>query len=177
MAKAVDKKKSSTITIEGARIGFKNFSGKEGKFNAAGDRNFCVFLDDDLAQRLSDDGWNVKLLKPRDDEEEPEPYLQVKVKFGFKPPVVYLVKGEDKQSITKLGEDEINILDWADISNVDLIISPYHWEMGGKSGITAYLKTLYVTIVEDKLAAKYRDVPTSAQSAMVGLDEEDEYEE
>jgi hypothetical protein len=177
MAKATDNKVTGNITIEGARIGFKNFSGKEGKYNKAGDRNFCVFLDNDLANRLLEDGWNVKHLMPRDDEEERQPYLQVKVKFGAVPPTIYLVKGEDKQSMTKLGEDEVNILDWAEIANIDLIIRPYNWEMGGKSGVTAYVKTMYVTIIEDPLAKKYSNVPTSAQSAMVGLDDEDEYEE
>jgi len=181
MAKAADNKVKGNITVEGARIGFKNFSGKESKYNRAGDRNFCLFLDDELAARLAGDGWNVKHLTPRDDEEEPQAYIQVKVKFGnILPPVIYLVKGEDKKSMTKLGEDEVNILDWAEISNVDLIVRPYNWKIsnkeGVKTGVTAYLKTMYVTIVEDKLAAKYRDVPTSAQSAMIGLEEE-EYEE
>ena len=171
-----NKKTVGKITIEGARIGFKNFSGKAGNFNKEGDRNFCVFLEGDFAEKLAADGWNVKTLKPRDEDEEPQPYLQVKVKYGVKPPTIYLVK--DGKSKTKLDENELNILDWAEISNVDLIIRPFNWEFNGKTGITAYVDALFVTIVEDKLMQKYSNVPDSAQSAMVGLDdEEDEYEE
>ena len=42
----------NNIVIENARIGFRNFSGKEGQFNPAGRRNFCVFIETPLVNRL-----------------------------------------------------------------------------------------------------------------------------
>lgn len=143
------------LSVENARIIFRNFAGKEGKFNPAGKRSFCLLLDDDTAERLADQGWNVKTLAPRDPDDDPQPYVQVAVQFGNYPPNIYLISGKTK---TKLDEDTVSILDYAEIENVDLIINPSRWEVSGKSGVKAYLKTLYVTIVENEFEKKYRDL-------------------
>ena len=152
------------IRIEGARIGFRNFSGEEGRFNPKGRRNFCVFLEEDIAKDMEKEGWNVKWLQPREEGDEPKAYLQVKVVFGKIPPKIVLVTGRGK---TRLDEDTVNILDWAEIQNVDLVIRPYNWEVNGNTGVSAYIKTMYVTLREDEFESKYYDVPDSAASAMM----------
>lgn len=155
---------NNNITIEGARIVFRNFEGKEGKFNTAGKRNFCVLLDEELAKTLRDDGWNVKWLQPREEGDEPQAYIQVAVNFGTVPPKIVLVTSGGKQS---LDEKNINILDWVEIANADVIIRPYNWEMNGKTGVKAYVKALYITIAEDEFEKKYADVPDSARNVPV----------
>lgn len=156
---------NTNIRIENAKIRFRNFSGKEGRFNPAGRRNFCVFLDDSSAAELADEGWNVKWLQPRTEEDEPQAYLQVAVSYANVPPKVWLVTSKQK---TLLDEDSINALDWAELESVDLVIRPYNYEVNGKSGVKAYLKTMYAKIVEDEFADKYEDVPDSAVSATMG---------
>lgn len=149
-------KVNKNIVIENARIGFRNFSGEEGKFNPKGRRNFCVFLDNDIAEQLQEDGWNVRWLAPREEGDEEQGYMQVAVSYANIPPKILMVTSGGK---TILNDDTVGMLDWAEVENVDIIIRPYNWEVNGKSGVKAYVKSMYVTIVEDEFSEKYNDIP------------------
>jgi hypothetical protein len=147
----------NTVIMEGVRIVFRNFAGKEGQYNREGDRNFAVLLDDTIANQMAEDGWNIKWLRPReeDEDESPQAYLQVSVSYKGRPPRVVLITSRGR---TNLDEHSIEMLDWADIQNVDLIVRPYEWTVNQKSGIKAYLQSIYVTIEEDPLERKYAEL-------------------
>jgi hypothetical protein len=150
------------LTIEDATIIYRNFSGKEGQYNAKGDMNFCVVLEPDIATRLRADGWNVKTREPREEGDEAFDYIKVTVSYNPKarPPKVVLITHKGKTDLT---EDMVSMLDWVEIDTVDLIISPYSWTIRGESGISAYLRTMYMTIVESPLDLKYADVEYADQ--------------
>lgn len=157
-------KKLPNITFQNAEIVFRNFAGKKGTFNPDGKRNFCILLDRDHAADMKLEGWNVKYLKPRDDGDTEQPYLPVEVRFDNVPPNIFMVTSRGQN---RLNSDTVNELDWADIAQADLTITPYVWEFNGKSGVKAYLKTMYVTVQEDELDLIYSNCPDSAQN-MVG---------
>jgi hypothetical protein len=147
----------NTVLMEGVRIIFRNFAGKEGQYNREGDRNFAVLVDDKVAAAMDQDGWNIKWLKPRSEEEgeEPQAYLPISVNFKGRPPRIVMITSRGR---THLDEDTVESLDWADIINVDLIVRPYEWVVNDKSGVKAYLQALYVTIEEDPLEIKYGEL-------------------
>lgn len=153
-------RRNNQIPFEDVRICFRNFSGVASQYNHEGDRNFCmIFRDPEEALAMRAEGWNVKQMRPRDDEEEPPYYMQVKVRFGQYPPKIVLVTSRGQ---TLLDESTISMLDVAEIARVDLIVRPYTWEVRGNTGITAYVKAMYVTIVEDEFEQRYAAMESSA---------------
>lgn len=149
--------RANNIIIEGARLLFRNFSGTPDKYNKFGKRTFSVVLDPALAEKLKAEGWNVKQLVSKDDDMDILYHLPVEARFDQRPPKAYLI-GSNKK--TSLDEDSVSTLDWVEIENVDIIISPYTWQDDdGADRVKAYLKSIYVTVVEDKFEDKYADIP------------------
>ena len=143
------------LMIDNARIIYRNFSGIGSKFNREGDKNFSVVIDDQqIADSLIQDGWNLKIKPPRDEDDIPFMYLPVKLKFNDRGPNVYLESGKNR---IKLDEESISCLDNVDIVNVDLDIRPYDWEVNGKTGRTAYLQSMCVTQEVDRFAKQYAE--------------------
>lgn len=146
----------NNINIEGALIIWKNFSGERDKYNP-GKRGFSVVIDDTvMADELRQEGWNIKErpLPEGADSSEQEWALPVKLNMN-RYTQVWLIVGNHK---TLLDENTVAQLDVVDIVNCDISIRPYEWEMSGRSGITAYVDSMYVTIRENKFAEKYADL-------------------
>ena len=59
---------------------------------------------------------------------------------------------------TKLDEEDLDILDGADIITSDIVVRPRLWDDNGTTRIKAYLQELYVTIQQSRFAAKYADM-------------------
>lgn len=151
--------RNNKLAIDNARIIFKNFTGKDDKFGREGDRSFSIVIEDDaLAEQLSNDGWNVKPLTPRDPDEKVNHFIKVKISFKVRPPKIWLLTNHKR---TLLDEDTIATLQYARIENADVVVSPWRWEVNGKTGIAAYLETLYVKIEDDPFADKYADYESS----------------
>ena len=141
------------LQIDDARIIYRNFAGAASKFNREGDRNFAVVIPDkDIMDALVNEGWNVKSKTYRYEDEEDFMWLPVKVRFNDRGPAVYLKTGD---TVNRLEEDSVGILDNIDILSVDLDIRPYDWEVNGKPGRSAYLQAITVTQNIDRFTARY----------------------
>lgn len=143
------------LQIDDARLVYRNFRGEGSMYNREGDRNFAVVIDDqEIADALIEEGWNVKIKAPRDEDDIPFMTLPVKIKFNDRGPIAYLKSGNN---MVKLRDDAISCLDDIDIASVDLDIRPYDWDINGKTGRTAYLQSIHVVQQVDRFAARYAE--------------------
>lgn len=146
------------ITIEGAKIARRNFTGNETMYNAAGRRNFLLLLDPKDAEKLNGMGWNIKQFKIREDDEEgkePQSFVKVNVSFDKgRPPHIVMLTSRGRNIIN---EEQVELLDYVDVETLDLIVREYKYEgrQGDSGGISVYLKSMYVKIHEDALELKY----------------------
>jgi hypothetical protein len=156
--KKQETKKIPPVTIENAKLMYRNFSGAAKKFNAKGLRNFHVALDSGVAQMLERDGWNVKWKEPQEEGDVATASIKVAVRFDNFPPRIVMITSNGR---TVLDEDSVDILDWAEIESCDLQLSPSYWEVDKKKGIKAYLRKMFVTLTEDDLENKHRVIVQS----------------
>ena len=142
------------VNIEGASFIFMtNFSGdpaRSGKYPSTTRQANLTIPDVDLARDLIDEGFKVKLTKPREGEEEgfvPTYFIPIKVNYQVKyPPKIYLVAGDAEPRL--LTEDTIDVLDKIRVKNVDVTLNKRFTDMGN---------TLYVEqdVDDDPWAGKY----------------------
>ncbi len=142
------------LILTEVKLIWRNFAGAKRKYNAEGERSFNVLMEDEaLAERLIDEGWAVKVRPPYEEGDAPSWVLDVS--FGNNParfPNVFVLSNRQK---TRLGPDEVSMLDYASIESADVAINAYDWEVNGASGRKAYLNSLYATLEYDPLADKY----------------------
>lgn len=143
------------IEVRNAKITFRNFEGREAKYNNRGSKNFVIVIEDEnVANKLSSEGWNVKPFSTPNDDGKFNYKWPVAVSFSKRPPKIVKVIN-NKQFI--MDEESIKDLDYAVLDRVDVAINPYHWTKDdGSTGIKAYLKTLYVTIRPEDFEEDYR---------------------
>lgn len=147
------------ITIENARILWPNFMGTPDRFNQKGDREFNVELPEELAAQMDRDGFNVKRRNPMKDtpDEVGAPFVKVKVSYKIRAPRIYMVTSKNK---SLLSEELVGTLDSVDIVNADMTLSPHPWSNPrGESGLSLYVRSMYVVIFEDDLDRKYAEIP------------------
>lgn len=144
------------LVFDDAQIMFKNFSGN--RWREGGAKDFAVKINPSDVDTLLADNWPIKVFTPTDDQEnpidDPIPFFKAKIKYENYPPAIYLVTSG---GATLLDDDSVGELDSAEIIYIDLIVSlaGKDWSLNGKTGRSAYVDEMYVTIAESSFAQKY----------------------
>ncbi len=153
------------ITIENTNfIYMTNFSGdpaRAGKYPSKSKVGHIIIPDIKQARELIDAGFNVKMTKPKEGEEEgfiPKYYVKINARYRKAngdlmkyPPRVYLVSGDNPPLL--LDEDTINQVDVIPVDNVNVVLKS--WD--GDNGPVLDIITMYVEqgLDDDPFAARY----------------------
>lgn len=150
------------IAIENTNFIFRtNFSGDPDRDTYGNDarRANIIIPDVEQAQYLIDQGFNVKVTKPREGYEEdfvPEYFVAIGVNYDSPfPPKIYLVPGHEAEPVL-LNESSVSCLDGIQVHNVNVVLNPYTNQKTGRKSL--YVRTMYVEqdISDDPFASRYR---------------------
>ncbi len=147
-----------TLVFEDAQMIFRDFSGRESKYNRDRKRSFAIVIDDEqVADDLIQLGWNVKELKRRDEDEPMRWRLSVRLDMTkARPPKVMRVTRHSQVQLST--NEEIETLDGDDILDISAVVRPYRYEDRdtGEMRNSAWLKELWVRVDDNIFADKYR---------------------
>ena len=107
---------------------WSNFSGAPTKMNpAGGKRSFNLVLSESVANDLRDEGWNIKTMAPRDDQEDTLYFTEIILNMDKKvEPDVYLcTEWAGRKRKTRLHGDDVGQLDDIRFERVDINIYPH----------------------------------------------------
>lgn len=127
------------LKVENAVIFKTNFEGRPTDFvPKGGKRTFLLVLTKDMADVLSEEGWNVKYRSPKVEGDDPLMFTEIIVNMESNwPPKVCLYSGfNGRKSANNLNEETITCLDKINIASVDLIIHPRRRKPDGSSPYT-----------------------------------------
>lgn len=142
---------------------FRNFSGlekrnkKTGKVvNSEGRRNFCLALNfpTEVLDELADLGLDIVEFASQNTEEygdDPLRFVRIQISEGGKAPASLYLVNEAKKKKKPLTGKQIDLLDRARFSNVDLVFRTWHKDDGK---VSLYLNTASFSIEMNPVEAK-----------------------
>lgn len=150
------------ITISDTNFIFKtNFAGdpERDAFGSNARKANIIIPTQEQADALADAGFNVKVTKPRDDEDDadfvPQYYVMARANYETDyPPKIYLVVGDTAPTL--LDADSVNLIDKIYVNKVNAVLNPYYSQKNNRWSL--YIRTMYVeqNDEDDPFASRYK---------------------
>lgn len=145
--------KNGNIEVRDAVIIWKNFEGRENKFGSR-KKTFNLVLNQEMADRLQEDGWNIKYREGREEGDDPLYYTEIVVNMEhdderYNPEIKLYSSFGGRRSCRNLTNETVRDLDQLELERVDLEIHPYEHGRGGYK-IKGYLNKLNAVQAEDR---------------------------
>lgn len=123
------------LLFEGAEIMrgiFRNFGGeKEGRYDQKGKRYFNMRIDDaEIAQLMKNDNWPIRLLAPRDPEDQPSTIMKVSIKPDNRYFPCHISTVCNGVLTRDIDPEQYGLLDTAEIQSADLTLRLWEYNPG-----------------------------------------------
>lgn len=135
--------KIGELDFYGVSILNRDFGGE--KFGPESRQFSIEIVDPELAQKLTNEGVRLWQSNYVVNDEPPRVYMNIRVDFRYGDCDIIMITPEG--NAVKLGPNNVQELNKAWIKNADLHVSLNSYERPGRKGITAYCKTLVVTLM------------------------------
>lgn len=151
----------ANINFENAQLRYRNFEGRKDVFNEAGKRNFWIALDQEQAEDLESQGFNIRWPKENPDidpmEDTRQPMIKVNVLFNQYGPKIVQVREMPNGQFEKrveYTEDIAQLLDVARMSNVDISTRSFEYD-DTQHKQSLYLQEMYFEMDAGGFENKY----------------------
>lgn len=151
------------VILENTRFIFQtNFAGdpRADKYGSDARKGNIIINDRDIAKQLIDEGFNVKMTRPRDEEDEsdfiPDYFITVKMNFDSKwPPKVFLMT--DALHGVLLDVDSVREIDAAWVDKVNVVLNKYENRLTGRKSFYVKSMEVYQRVDDDPIARRHME--------------------
>lgn len=153
------------VRIDNTKFIFRtNFSGdpaNDPKYGSTTRKGNIIIPDEKLAMELMEEGFNIRMTKPKDGEEEgfiPRYYTTIIINFKSeisqeRPPKIYLVSGDNEPR--RLDEETVGAIDHVYVTNVNVTLEKSYSKRYDRHLL--YVRVMYVEqdVDDDPYASVY----------------------
>lgn len=152
---------ANLFKISSPEIFMINFAGRKSDANPQGHRQFAMKIpSQELADKMAEEGWSVWYTKESEKYGEPNPCITVEMRWHYEDdlkhlsPKIYRCTRKNPEGVL-LTEDIVGDLEDDDIEDIVLWINPRRWTVNGKSGIKAYVHSMWLKVEDSNPSAKF----------------------
>lgn len=153
------------LKVESPEIFMVNFAGRVTDNNPKGHRQFAWKIPTpEMAEAMKEEGWAVWYTKESERYGEPAPCITVEMRWHNTKelehlnPKIYRCTRKHPTGVL-LTEDLVPDLERDEIQDIVLWINPSHWTVNGKSGIKAYVDSMWVKVEDNDPTDKFWHYP------------------
>lgn len=128
----------NAVIMQGRNVNgsWSNFSGNPTRVNpGGGKRTFNVVLPENVAAALQDEGWNIKMIPPKSDDQEDILYfteIVLNMEKKVEPDIYLCTEWAGTKKKTRLHGDDVSQLDDIRFARADVNIYPHQHDRGIK---------------------------------------------